>query len=487
MNLPMNYSGLFQITLPETILEVVSLLVLIVDLGLLRKSAQAVRMATACMLSVGGCAVAGFWLLAHPQSMSLMEGALVATPLVAATQIGILVLSALVLLLSAKAEFSRNPGEFAAIVLLGTTGMLLLSASRDLLLIFVALELLSLSLYVLTAFAKSSAQSAEAALKYYLFGGMSAALMLFGFSYLYGLTGHTDLGWISFGLSGQVTVPLAVVALVLLAAGLGFKIAAVPFHLWAPDTYQGAPAPVAALIASGSKVASFSILISLTDAVIYRHGSANGNVWVVLLLVMAASSILLGNLGALVQTSVRRLLAYSAIAHAGYMLLGLAANTPQSGAAVLYYALTYALTTVGAFGVIGIVERTTGSDRLDAFAGLSRRNPVLAGTMFFFLLSLAGIPPLVGFWAKFNLFAAVLHSPTSGKWGFGMVALALAASAISLYYYLQVLKRMYVLKPKVPTPLDASFVELTTLFVIALAVVLLGIFPGLLSGWIPLG
>ena len=487
MNLPMDYAGLFQITLPETILEIVSLLVLIVDLGLLRNRTQAVRMATACLLSVAGSAVAGFWLLSHPQSLSLMEGALVATPLVAATQIGILVLSTLVFLLSVKAEFSRNPGEFAAIVLLGTTGMLLLTASRDLLLIFVALELLSLSLYVLAAFAKSSAQSAEAALKYYLFGGMSAALMLFGFSYLYGITGTTNLAEISTSLAAQETTPLLIVALVLVAAGLGFKVAAVPFHLWAPDTYQGAPAAVAALIASGSKVASFAVLIAVTSALLPPSARFWGASWIVLLVWMAAGSILLGNLGALVQTSVRRLLAYSAIAHAGYMLLGVAANTPQSGAAVLYYALTYALTTVGAFGVIGIVERTTGSDRLDAFAGLSRRNPVLAGTMFFFLLSLAGIPPLVGFWAKFNLFAAVLHSPTSGAWGFGMVALALAASAVSLYYYLQVLKRMYVLKPIDPAPLPASPVELGTLFAIALAVVLLGIFPGLLSGWIPLG
>ncbi len=443
-------------------------------------------MTTACLLSVLGCVVAGWWLLAHPVS-PVFGSALSARPLVAATQMGILVLTALVLLLSVKAEFSRNPGEFAAIVLLGTTGMLLLTASRDLLLIFVALELLSLSLYVLTAFAKSSAQSAEAALKYYLFGGMSAALMLFGFSYLYGLTGATNLADISISLAAQGTTPLLIVTLVLIATGLGFKVAAVPFHLWAPDTYQGAPAPVTALIASGSKVASFAVLIALTNAVLPKAAPVRGASWIVLLVWMAGGSILFGNLGALVQTSVRRLLAYSAIAHAGYMLLGIAANTPQSGAAVLYYALTYALTTVGAFGVIGIVERTTGSDRLDAFAGLSRRNPVLAGTMFFFLLSLAGIPPLVGFWAKFNLFAAVLHSPSSGAWGFGMVAFSLAASAISLYYYLQVLKRVYVLKPLDDSILHASALELLTLVSIALAVVVLGIFPGVLSGWIPLG
>ena len=482
-----NYSNLFAITLPETILEIVSLVVLVVDLGILRKSAQATRMAAACMLGVLGCTLSMLWLFAHPQAAGLATDTLVGTPLVAAVQIAILILTALVLFLSVKAEFSRNPGEYVTIVLLAATGMLLVTAARDLLVIFVALELLSLSLYVLTAFAKSSAQSAEAALKYYLFGGMSAAMMLFGFSYLYGLTGSTNLSDISAALATQGTSPLLVVALVLITAGLGFKVAAVPFHLWAPDTYQGAPAPVAALIASGSKVASFAVLIALTGGVIGSQPLGSSPTWIVLLVWMATGSILLGNLAALVQTSVRRLLAYSAIAHAGYMLLGIAAHTAQSGAAVLYYAVTYALTTVGAFGVIAVVERSAGTDRMDGFAGLSRRNPLLAGTMLVFLLSLAGIPPLVGFWAKFNLFAAVLRSPFAGHWALPLVAMALLASAVSLYYYLQVLKRVYVVKPTHAEPMQISLLELTTLVLIALAVGLLGIFPNTLSGWIPLG
>jgi NADH-quinone oxidoreductase subunit N len=485
----MDYGNLFRITLPETILEVVSLLVLLVDLGLLRKRSRPMRMTAACLLGIVGCTLAAVWLIANPQNTSMAGGVLVATPLVAAAQIGILLLTALVLVLSVKDQFSRNPGEFVAIVLLGTTGMMLVTAARDLLVIFVALELLSLSLYVLTAFNKSSTQSAEAALKYYLFGGMSAALMLFGFSYLYGLTGTTNLERIAYALSGG-SLPLAIVALVLVAAGLGFKVAAVPFHLWAPDTYQGAPAPVTALIASGSKVASFALLVALTGGIVAPNAtiySANGNIWVVLLITMALGSIVLGNLGALTQTSVRRLLAYSAIAHAGYMLLGIAAHTAQSSAAVLYYALTYALTTVGAFGVIGIVERNTGSDRMDAFAGLSKCNPLLAATMLIFLLSLAGIPPLVGFWAKFNLFSSVLRAPGAGSWGLWMVILALGASAISLYYYLQVLKRVYVVPPQRSEAMAVGAIELATLTLIAISVLLLGIFPDVLSGWIPLG
>lgn len=477
------YGSLFLTTLPETILEVVSLVILVVDLGLLRKSAQATRMAVACWLGVVGCGLSAWWLAVNAHHWYAPQiPSLAATPLVAAAQIAILVLTALVLLLSVNFRFSRNPGEFATVVLLATTGMMLVTAARDLLIIFVALELLSLSLYVLTAFEKSSAEGAEAALKYYLFGGMSAALMLFGFSYLYGLTGTTNLAEIASALNAQAVTPLEILALVLVAAGLGFKVAAVPFHLWAPDTYQGAPAPVTALIASGSKVASFAVLIALSGAVIAHAPS-----WTVLLLVMAAASIVLGNLAALAQTSVRRILAYSAIAHAGYMLLGIAAHTPQSDAAVLYYVITYALTTVGTFGAVGIVERAMGSDRLDAFAGLSRKNPLLAGTMLVYLLSLAGIPPLVGFWAKFNLFAAVLRAPDASRWALIFVAAALAASAVSLYYYLQVLKRVYVVPGASSEPVPVSGLEMLVLVLIALAVVGMGLLPTALSGWIPLG
>ncbi len=488
---------LFAITLPESILEIASILILVVDLGFFRtparRAAHTARMTTASVLGVLGCLASLawlVWLIAHPATTSVMNGALVATPVVAAAQAGILALTALVLVLGLTSRFTRNPGEYVALVLLSTTGMMLVAAARDLLLIFVALELLSLSLYVLAAFSKSSPRSAEAALKYYLFGGMSAAFLLFGFSYLYGIAGTTSLVGIAAALATGTT-PLALVALVLVAVGLGFKVAVVPFHLWAPDTYQGAPAPVAALIASGSKVASFAVLIAVTAALIPSPG------WTEVLLAMAAASILLGNLAALVQTSVRRLLACSAIAHAGYMLLGISAHSPQSNQAVLLYALTYALTTVGAFAVVAIVERQSGpdrlspdrhgSDRLDAFAGLSARNPLLAGTLLLFLLSLAGIPPLVGFWVKFNLFAAVLQSPSAHTWSLAAVILAVAASAVSLYYYLQVLKRAYVLPPAHPEPIPVSFVEMTVLVLIALATLALGLAPNLLVQWIPIG
>ena len=370
--------------------------------------------------------------------------------------------------------------------------------------IFVGLELLSLGLYILTAFAKKSGKSAEAAMKYYLFGAMSAAFLLFGFSYLYGLTGSTNLHEIMRGFYSSSVInssPLVYVALVMIAAGLGFKVAAVPFHLWAPDTYEGAPAPAAAFIASVSKVASFALLIGIGTAAAHVFDNVHGGIvtfssgpapkwigfpgpWSLIVVLMAVASMVFGNLAALAQTSVRRLLAYSAIAHAGYILLALAyfSRSTLSTNAVLYYILTYGLTTVGAFGAVAVVERVAGSDRMDAFLGLSKRNGLLAAVLLVLFLSLAGIPPLVGFWAKFNLFAAVLKAYPSGA-GLGLVALAVGMSAVSLYYYLQVLKRVFVLPAVDQTPVKANTVTMSVLVFIALAVVVLGCLPGLLQDW----
>jgi NADH-quinone oxidoreductase subunit N len=431
----------------------------------------------------------------------------------AVAQTGILVLTALTLFLFFDSEFTKHPGEFVAVMLMATSGGLVISAARDLLVIFIGLELLSIGLYILTAFGKTSAKSAEAALKYYLFGGMSAAFLLFGFSYLYGLSGSTNLYRVVLAAYRTDTIsawPLWALALVLIAAGLGFKVAAVPFHLWVPDAYEGAPAPAAAYIASVSKVASFALLITISAIALNPFASlhlSGGHVtarmfiatttaptpasfgffapWSRILTVLAALSMVIGNLAALAQTSVRRLLAYSAIAHAGYVLLALAYPSygPRSAQAVLYYVLTYGLTTIGAFGAISVVERATGSDRLDSFLGLHKRSPVLAAVLLVLFLSLAGIPPLVGFWAKFNLFAVVL-TWRGEPMAFALVALAVAMSAVSLYYYLQVLKRAYVMPAVDETPIRVHPVTMLVLVAIAAAVVLVGCFPAVLQNWI---
>jgi NADH-quinone oxidoreductase subunit N len=516
----MNYTDLFRLTLPETALEVTALVVLIIDLGLLRESSLKLRVAVAALLGVVGCGAALWALNASGGTGYSFEGDLLLAQggFTGAAQSGILVLTALTLLLLIDSVFTKHVGEYVAVVLMAAAGGLLVASAHDLLVIFIGLELLSLGLYILTAFAKSSGKSAEAAIKYYLFGGMSAAFLLFGFSYLYGLSGSTNITEIQRFIAISGPSPLLYVALIFVVAGLGFKVAAVPFHLWAPDTYEGAPAPGAAFIASVSKVASFALLLSLSFAwllpnrivesgqtTLAQYIYSHSQVWsplAFILLIVSAASMVVGNLAALAQVSVRRLLAYSAIAHAGYLMLGVAVMPSLSGLevvsfaytdlwklayrsanAVLYYVLTYGLTTIGAFGVVSVVERDTGSDRIDSFLGLHKRNPLLAAVLLVLFLSLAGIPPLVGFWAKFFLFAAVL-GVSAGPVPFALVALAIALSAVSLYYYLQVLKRAYVMPAVNETPIKAPAVTMAALLLIAAAVVVLGCFPTLLLVWI---
>ncbi len=519
----MNYTQLFFATLPETALEIAALLVLVVDLGFLRKAVLKTRAMAASLLGVLGSVVAlwvqqwslsrGVWGFGVGDSHGLL---LANIDSAAAAQAGILILTALTLLLLIDSRFTRHVGEFVAVVLMSAAGGLIIAAAQDLLIIFLGLELLSLGLYILTAFAKQSGRSAESAMKYYLFGGMSAAFLLFGFSYLYGITGSTNLDEVMTAIhrsNGPSIDPLLMVSMVMIASGLGFKVAAVPFHLWAPDTYEGAPAPGAAFIASVSKVASFALLISIGIAGAHVFDAASSSQmgsqagyegfrgpWTIVLTILSLASMLFGNLAALAQISVRRLLAYSAVSHAGYILLALAyfrvdVSAPYQSAeyyrgatAVLYYILTYGLTTIGAFAAVGVVERATGSDRMDAFLGLHKRNPLLAGVLLILFLSLAGIPPLIGFWAKFNLFAVVL-GVGAGRIPFALVALAVAMSAVSLYYYLQVLKRAFVM-PAVDDSADRAKkirihpATMLVLVAIAAAVVAMGCFPALLQGWI---
>jgi NADH-quinone oxidoreductase subunit N len=516
----MNYADLFYATMPVATLEVAALLVLVVDLVFLRKAPLKTRVSVAAVLGIVGCGVAA--LMVPLERVGLMDAddlnILGTGGSVAFLQISILLLTILTLLLLIEARFTRHVGEYVSVVLMAASGGLIVVAAQDLLVIFIGLELMSLGLYILTAFDKSSGKSAEAALKYYLFGGMSAAFLLFGFSYIYGLSGSTNLCWIGGQIAFAGSSPLLYVAWICIVAGLGFKVAAVPFHLWAPDTYEGAPAPAAAFIASVSKVASFGLLLTFSSFWLMPGGAISGqrdviehllkgfySAWqplAIILLILAPASMLVGNLAALAQVSVRRLLAYSAIAHAGYILLGVAVKPAYAGQstafhflldsyqgigrtfiAVLYYVVTYGLTTIGAFGVVSVVERATGSDRLDSFLGLHKRNPLLAAVLLVLFLSLAGIPPLVGFWAKFNLFAAVL-GVSAGPIPFALVALAVALSAVSLYYYLQVLKRAYVMPAIDETPIKAHPVTMAVLLFIASAVVVLGCFPALLQGWI---
>src|SRR5213083_818601 len=463
MILTMSYLELLKLASPETIVVITGLAVLAIGLVTGRaKSTATVSTAKpaqntndtstatviCCAVAALGLAIAIGTVLMLPRNATLFGGMLVITPLTSLFKIVCIALAFFTVLLATSEKSLRHPGEYLALVLFATVGLMLLVGSEELLMIFIGLELLGLSLYVMTAFDKTDVRSAEAGLKYLLFGSTSSAFTLFGISLIYGMSGTTGLAAISEKLATVSVQPLLAVGMVMTLIGFAFKIAAAPFHLWAPDAYQGAPVPSAAFIASGSKVASFVVLGKIVLVGFAPvHGSADWHAmvagWSPVLAALAALSILVGNLVALAQTNVRRLLAYSAVAHAGYTLLGLVAGGRAGFSATLFYTTIYAVTLVGAFGVVALVRRETGGDDFQNFAGLSSRSPLLAGCMSIFILSLAGIPPLAGFFGKFYLFSAALGA--GGNHGLlWLVALALFGSLISLYYYLIVLKVIFV-------------------------------------------
>jgi NADH-quinone oxidoreductase subunit N len=484
----MSYLDLLKLAAPETVVVLTALIVLTVDLISTRDLDRRFRFIIGGMLASIGCAAAIALLLFIPQHTTALNGMFVADPLTAFVKIALLALTIFTVLLSIESNFTEHAGEYLALILLATLGMMFLVSAEDILMIFVSLELTSLSLYILTAFNKANVKSAEAALKYFLFGGMSAAFTLFGLSLLYGLSGSTNLREIAAGLAGKGLDPLLIVAIVMTVIGFGFKVAAVPFHLWAPDAYQGAPTPSAALIASGSKVASFFIfakVMMLGFAGAEGSGAWKNFVsgWTPAIAIVAGLSMILGNLVAIVQSSVKRLLAYSAIAHAGYVLLAVMSHDKQAVASLIFYVITYGITTIGAFGVAAAVENGAGDVSLSSFAGLSRRSPVISFCMFIFMLSLAGIPPLAGFFGKFYVFTAAIKTGAPNLGLLWLVILAIAMSAVSLYYYLQVLKKIYVSDaPADAKPIRVPVLNQIVLALLAALVILFGCAPNLLVG-----
>lgn len=480
----MNYTELLHALLPETALVVGALLALTFDLIFGARQTRETRLHAAIIIGSIAVVAALYGAFSVGLADSVFGGALVLDELTLASRLGVLMLAWLTLTLSGSTARLRHPAEFVAIVLFATAGFTLMGAAQQLLVAFLALELASLALYILAGFDKSRPESAEAALKYFLFGGMSAAFLLFGFSLIYGLTGSIELQPIAHQLARQGPSPLLSLALVMVLVAFGFKAAAAPFHLWAPDVYEGAPVVSSALIASASKLAGFTLFVRLLWP---GFGPAAGSVataagapgWLPVVACLSAASLLLGNFAALAQSNVRRLLAYSAIAHAGVMLLGVIVAGDAGLGPLLYYVFTYGLATIGAFAVIAVVERAGCCQKITDLAGLSRRSPLLAGCFAVYLLSLAGIPPLAGFFGKFTVFAAALKlGGLAGPAGW-LALLAIALSAVALYYYLVMLKQALVAAPAdpasapVPVPPDAAIVLVFT----ALLLVLLGLFP----------
>jgi NADH-quinone oxidoreductase subunit N len=350
-----------------------------------------------------------------------------------------LIATALVLLASETftERVREHEAEFYGLLLLCSTGLMLMASTGELISIYLSLEISSLSLAFLATWAKRDLRSSEAGLKFFVLSAMSSAILLYGLALLYGITGSTYLSDIGRLLTAGAS-PAAMLAMSMLVAGFGFKISAVPFHMWTPDVYEGAPTPVTAYLSTASKAAGFAVLLRIFD-------SALGGIepeWTALFAILALVTMTVGNVMALVQTNLKRLLAYSSIGHVGYMLAGLATGTPFGLSSVLFYLLVYAFTNIGAFAVLIVMARYVEGEDINAYSGLARRAPWLAAVMSFCLLSLAGLPPLAGFFSKLYVFWAVAEH--------GLYWLVLAGvinSAISLYYYARVIRQMYLVEP----------------------------------------
>ncbi len=381
---------------------------------------------------------------------------------------------ALAALLSVRSLDGVPRGEYHALLLLSATGMMLAVSSHDLLPLYLGLELMTLCSYILVGIRVERPTSNEAAIKYFLLGSFASALFIYGISLTYGVTGTTDFAVIASALSGRGPGSnlLLLMAIGLVAAGLAFKIAAVPLHAWAPDAYQGASAPVAAFLAAGSKAVG---LAALGRVCLAAYGS-EARVLSVLLAGLAGLSIVVGSVIALSQTDMKRLLAYSSISHAGYALLGLIAGTPEGVSATMTYAFFYVFMTLGTFGVvIALGER---GEKLDGYRGLAAQRPGTAVLMLVFLMSLTGIPPTAGFAAKFVVILSALRA------GYiALAVLAVACSVVSAFFYMRIAVMMYMNEPQEPAPSPFPMTVFAALAVAALVTLIGGISPGSLTFW----
>jgi len=377
-------------------------------------------------------------------------------------------------------HYFRRSGEERAelypLLLFATAGMTLITAAADLIVVFLALEILSLSLYVLTGFSRRLA-SAEASMKYFLLGAFSSAFFLYGIAMVYGATGSTRLSSIAHALAGQTgSQGLALAAVALLAVGFGFKVAAVPFHMWTPDVYQGAPTAVTAFMSAGTKVAAFAAFVRVF-AVAFQPLTWD---WTPIVWTIAGVTVVVGSVLAIAQSDVKRMLAYSSIAHAGFVLVGLSAANQEGIGAALFYLLAYATMILGAFGVVMLVSiRGEHRTSLASYAGLYRRSPFLAGLMTLFLLSMAGIPPTAGFIAKVNVFRAAIDA---GHWPVALVGVL--ASVAAAFFYIRVMVLMYMQEPPDELEPDRSLAMRLAIAVPALLTLVLGLFPGLVLGFL---
>ena len=383
-----------------------------------------------------------------------------------------LVLGMLAVLVSVEyvRQHLSRPGEYYGILLFSVLAMMMMAASGELLTAYISLELLSFSLYVLVSFGRHGFKPSEAGVKYILLGAFASALLLYGISQVYGILGTTRFDEIhaALAVADSPLNPAVLVGLALIIAGLGFKVAAVPFHMWAPDVYEGAPTPVTAYLAVGSKAAAFALILRLfTQAFMPAFDD-----WQIVLVVLAALTMTLGNLVALAQSNIKRMLAYSSVGQVGYLLMGVAAISPLASNGVILHLAGYGITNLAVFMCIIVFYNATGKENIPAFAGLARRSPFVAMVLTASLFSLAGLPFFAGFTTKFYLFTAVAQGDL--LW---LVALAITNSVISLYYYMMVMKQMYMMPAEDDSPVPVSTLSRGVLGALLVGIIAIGVYP----------
>lgn len=400
-------------------------------------------------------------------------GTYVADPMGSLLKVFIYLATGLTFLYSRHYLVERNlyRGEFYVLGLFAMLGMMVMVSAHSMLTIYLGLELLSLSLYALVAFNRDSPTCSEAAMKYFVLGALASGMLLYGMSILYGITGSLDIAGVARGLTQEGPVNIAeIFALVFVVTGLAFKLGAVPFHMWIPDVYHGAPTPVTLFIGSAAKIAAFAMTMRL---LVEATGGLHAE-WQQILVILSVLSLALGNVVAVAQTNLKRMLAYSTISHVGFFLLGILSGSHEGYAAAMFYIITYSLMAAGAFGMIILLSRAGfEADEIDDFKGLNQRNPWFAFMMLILMFSMAGVPPTVGFYAKLSVLQAVIH--------IDLLWLALVAvffSVIGAFYYIRIIKVMYFDKAEDDQPLASGFDLRFGLSANGLAVLLLGLFPG---------
>jgi NADH-quinone oxidoreductase subunit N len=453
--------------MPEIIMTILALVTLMADLVLKRKE----TVAFISVLSIFAVAYSAFsYRGAHGEvfgGMFIADGYSMFFKMIFFLNVVLTVLISIKYIAVEKVNF----GEYYSLILFSTLGMMVMASAGDLITLYLGLELMALSTYILAGFLRHDIKSNEAAMKYFLLGAFASALLLYGTSMIYGLTGTTNLRGISSYVyrHGLANNPVLVLSMVLFAVAFSFKIAAVPFHMWAPDAYEGAPTSITAFMSVGPKAAGFAVLgrVFLT-----AFGLITIN-WAVILIPIAVLTMAVGNIVALSQTNIKRMLAYSSIAHAGYALLGIISRTPDGMASLMNYLLIYAFMNIGAFAVI-IMLRSEGfkGDKISDFEGLSKTHPLAAALMLVFMFSLTGIPPTAGFMGKFYLFMSAINA------GYiNLVIIAVIFSAISAYFYLRIVMYMYMKDPKETVVLTTSPSMGLALTLTTVAVLVIGVLP----------